>query len=196
LNFLAHCALGSASDALLVGGFLGDFVKGPVPPDLPIAIQDGIRLHRRLDAYSATDPDMRASVARLPAELRRFAPPFVDLLADHLLALDFAAQHGEPLGAFSTRAYTAIDAHRRLLPAGAERFFDAMRDFDLFERYRDFGSVGRTFARLMRRLDRDDVVAPMVERAAAQYDALARDFAVYYPSLKRHADDWVAARVR
>ena len=196
MNFLAHCALGSRSDALLVGGFLGDFVKGPVPTDLPELVQDGIRLHRRLDAFSATEPHLRASVARLPAELRRVAPPFVDLLADHLLALDFEVQHGEPLAAFATRAYRAIEAHRPLLPAQAERFFDAMQRVDLFDRYREFASVERAFARLMARLDRPDAIAPMVARARAHYDDLAGDFKLYYPSLKRHADAWIAARLR
>jgi acyl carrier protein phosphodiesterase len=196
LNFLAHCALGSRSDALLVGGFLGDFVKGTVPLELPPAVQDGIRLHRRIDAFSATEPHLRASVARLPSDLRRFAPPFVDLLADHLLALDFTAQHGEPLATFAARAYRAIADHRELLPTGAERFFDAMQQVDLFDRYREFASVERAFARLMARIDRKDAVAPMVAQASAHYDALARDFAAYYPNLKQHADAWLAARMR
>ena len=194
MNFLAHCALGSRSDALLVGGFLGDFVKGTVPTDLPQAVQDGIRLHRRLDAFSATEPHLRASVARLPLDLRRVAPPFVDLLADHLLALDFDSHHGEPLAAFATRAYRAIEAHRALLPAAAERFFDAMQKVDLFDRYREFASVERAFARLMKRVGREDVIAPMVAQARAHYDDLAKDFAIYYPSLKHHADAWLASR--
>ena len=194
MNFLAHCALGARSDALLVGGFLGDFVKGPVPETLPQAVQDGIRLHRRIDAYSATEPHIRASIARLPAALRRFTPPFVDLLADHLLALDFAAQHGEPLRTFSARVYRAIGAHRAWLRPEAAHFFDMMQDTDLFERYRDFASVERAFARLMKRLRREDATRPIVAQASACYDDLARDFAIYYPNLKRHADAWLVER--
>ena len=86
MNYLAHCALGSAHPEYLVGGFLGDFVKGAVPVHLPQRIQVGIRLHRRLDAYSATQPDIADSIARLPRSLRRVAPIFIDLLADHYLA--------------------------------------------------------------------------------------------------------------
>jgi acyl carrier protein phosphodiesterase len=196
VNFLAHCALGARSDELLVGGFLGDFVKGPVPTDLPATIQEGIRLHRRLDAYSATEPHIRASVARLPTQLRRFAPPFVDLLADHLLALDFVAQHGESLCAFSARAYRAIESRRELLPAAAERFFDAMQEADLFDRYRDFASVERAFARLMARVGREDAIAPMVAQARTRYDELGRDFASYYPNLRAHADAWLESRAK
>ena len=51
MNFLAHCALsvsetGKADAQYVVGGFLGDFVKGAVPSHLPEDIQTGIRLHR------------------------------------------------------------------------------------------------------------------------------------------------------
>ena len=36
MNFLAHCVLGHPDEALMAGGYLGDFVKGPVPSDLPV----------------------------------------------------------------------------------------------------------------------------------------------------------------
>lgn len=193
MNFLAHCALAATSDQLLVGGFLGDFVKGAIPESLPTEIRRGIRLHRRLDAFSNTEPLIQVSVSRLPKHLRRFAPPFVDLLADHLLARDFERHHGEPLTTFSRRSYGLLDDHRAWLPASAARFLDFMRDADLFDRYREFDSVGIAFNRLMARLDRVDVVAPMVARAQAQLADLQRDFELYYPSLRDHAAAWLNA---
>jgi acyl carrier protein phosphodiesterase len=80
VNFLAHCALSvvepetSANSLCIVGGFLGDFVKGTVPSQLPSGIQTGLRLHRRLDAFSAVQDDIKVSIARLPQTSRRLAP--------------------------------------------------------------------------------------------------------------------------
>ena len=74
MNFLAHCALAGADEDLIVGSFLGDFVKGPISTDLPTGVQRGVRLHRRIDAYSNMQADIRVSVERFPAELRRIAP--------------------------------------------------------------------------------------------------------------------------
>lgn len=192
MNFLAHCALGGRSDALLVGSFLGDFVKGPIPPSLPSEIGHGVRLHRRIDAFSNAEPHIRTSVSRLPATLRRFAPPFIDLLADHLLALRFEHYHGEPLRDFSQRAYGAIEAERRLLTPRANRFFDFVQTTDLFDRYRELEAVERAFARIMDRLDRPQLVAPMMMTATGCLDALEADFARYYPNLVAHADAWLA----
>jgi acyl carrier protein phosphodiesterase len=193
VNFLAHCALGDRTDALLVGGYLGDFQKGPVPTDLPAGVRLGIRLHRRIDAFSGTEPAIRASIDRLPTALRRFAPPFVDLLADHFLAQDFERLHRTPLAEFSRRSYAAIDAHRSLLPPRALRFFEYMRDVDLFARYREFESVERAFERLMTRLGRQDAVAPLLAAAQREVAPLREDFARFYPALRVHADEWLAA---
>lgn len=194
MNFLAHCALGAATDQLLVGGFLGDFVKGPIPDHVPSGIAEGVRLHRRLDAFSATEPNVRASCARLPGDLRRLAPPFVDLLADHFLARHFAAFHGGSLDAFGERAYAAIaDAHD-WLPPRAQRFFEYLRHHDLFARYQDLAAVEAAFTRISARLGRPEAVAPMMAATRVHYDALAADFAVYYPALGEHADRWLASR--
>lgn len=191
MNFLAHCALGGRSDALLVGSFLGDFVKGSIPASLPPEVGRGVRLHRRIDAFSNEEPHIRASVARLPVALRRFAPAFVDLLADHLLARRFELYHDEVLEDFSRRAYGAIELQRGLLPPRADRFFEFMQAMDLFDRYRDLSAVERAFARIMERLDRPEVVAPMVSAAIDRYDELETDFARYYPSLMDHAHAWL-----
>ena len=68
MNFLAHCLIGARAredDAgLIAGGFLGDFIKGPVPASMPPALQAGVRLHRRIDAYSNQQPDLLRSAHR------------------------------------------------------------------------------------------------------------------------------------
>ena len=54
---------------------LGDFVKGRVSESLPPELRAGIRLHRRIDAFSNRLADTKPSIARLGAELRRGRAP-------------------------------------------------------------------------------------------------------------------------
>ncbi|NJN51261.1 MAG: DUF479 domain-containing protein [Gammaproteobacteria bacterium] len=194
MNFLAHCALARAHDDLIVGGFLGDFVKGPVPAQLPGLIGAGIQLHRRIDAFSNTQPDLRVSIERLPAQQRRLAPPFVDLLADHFLARKFEHHHGESLETFTHRVHAVLDERRDQLNGRATRFLAFMQDAQLFLQYQSLDAVEGAFLRIAMRLKRPQAVAPMMDAVAAQYDALAADFERYYPSLAAHADDWMQAR--
>jgi acyl carrier protein phosphodiesterase len=195
VNFLAHCALGSGHPHHLVGGFLGDFIKGVVPAELPPHIQVGIRLHRRIDAYSARQDDIKTSVERLPARLRRVAPVFIDLVADHFLARHFEVIYGEPLATFAQHSYATLAKHVAYFPLSARRFFDFMRTYDMFGRYVRIDAVERAFGRIGERLGRTDIVAESMAALRADYDQYEADFLRYYPALREHADRWLVDAV-
>jgi acyl carrier protein phosphodiesterase len=193
MNFLAHCALAGDDPEHLIGGFLGDFVKGPVPEHLPAGVQTGVRLHRRLDAYSAEQADIRCSVERLPREMRRLAPVFVDLLADHFLAIHFRRMHGESLADFERRAYRTLARYSAGFPPRAQRFFDYLHSGGVFSRYTDVVTVGQAFERVGERLGIADVAAPAMTALTHGYDAFEADFLRYYPALQRHSARWLAS---
>ncbi|HTK99287.1 MAG TPA: ACP phosphodiesterase [Pseudomonadales bacterium] len=199
MNFLAHCALSVSRSGVpenpqfVVGGFLGDFVKGAVPSELPRDVQTGIRLHRRIDAFSAIQDDIKASVARLPAPARRLAPVFIDLVADHFLARHFEAVHGEPLAAFSSRIYAVLEQHESLFPVNAVRFSRFMRDRDLLGRYVDIDPIERAFRRIAERLGREEAVHESMAALRDGYREFEDDFLRYYPALQAHASDWLTA---
>jgi acyl carrier protein phosphodiesterase len=196
MNFLAHCLIPDRArhdthPDLIAGGFLGDFLKGPVPHGLPGELRTGVRLHRRIDAYSNQHPGIRASCARFPAELRRFAPIFVDVIADHLLARNWQRYHPEPLESFSADAYAAIDSRVDLLPERGVRFYRYMREHDLLTRYRDESAMYQGLRAITRRLDHrhlDDRVAAVVAERLSELDA---DFSAYFPDLIDHAAAWL-----
>lgn len=196
MNFLAHClipdrAIDPTHPDLIAGGFLGDFVKGPVPDSLPPALADGVRLHRRIDAYSNQHPLIRRSCERFPAELRRFAPIFVDVVADHLLARHWLRYHPRPLPAFTASAYAAIEAHLQHLPPAGQRFFDYVQERDLLAEYRDTDAMQRGLRSITRRLDRQALDAAVAQAVARNLAGLERDFLDYFPDLVRHASAWL-----
>lgn len=201
MNFLAHCALSvaepeiSADPLHIVGGFLGDFVKGTVPSQLPSGIQTGIRLHRRLDAFSAVQDDIKVSIARLPQTSRRLAPVFIDLVADHFLARHFETIHGEPLAEFAPRIYAILGEHEAHLPNDARRFFHFMRDHDLFGRYVEIEPLERAFRRIAERFRRGESVRESMDALRAGYRDFEADFLRYYPALQAHAEEWLASAV-
>jgi acyl carrier protein phosphodiesterase len=192
VNFLAHCALAGSTPGILVGGFLGDFVKGPVPTDLPVDVRVGVRLHRRLDAFSAVEPAIKRSVLRLPPTARRLAPVFIDLVTDHFLARTFERWHAEPLGHFTARTYQTLHGHHALLTSAASRFLQFASEHDLFSTYKELSPIERAFGRICRRFDRDELVPLCMSTLGAEYAAFESDFHAYYPALKSHADAWLA----
>jgi acyl carrier protein phosphodiesterase len=199
MNFLAHClipdlAIDGRYPQLIAGGFFGDFVKGTVPDDLPHDLANGVRLHRRLDAFSNQLGGIRASCDRFPGELRRFAPIFVDVIADHLLARNWTRFRPEPLPQFSATAYAAIAAHIDLLPEAGRRFFENARAHDLFARYGERETLHGTLASVARRLGRIHLAGPAITLVDDLLPQLDEDFVEYFPALVAHAAEWLTQR--
>ncbi len=183
----------------VVGSLAGDFVKGVLyERDFPTDFLLGVRLHRRIDAFSNSQPDLLASVKRLPRSLRRFAPPCIDVLADHFLALTLAADNQKLPGYsdfYSYRAwlYTLLEQHKQLLSADAQRFFAHVKHTDLLVGYADWARLVPVIEHVCKRLRRPEIGAPMVAAMQSQLDNLALDFEVYWPALNAEAQRFISA---
>ena len=196
MNFLAHCLIGArAADAenpaLIVGGFLGDFIKGPVPAELPADLALGVRLHRRIDAYSNQHPGIRASCERFPPQLRRMAPIFVDIIADHCLARRWSEFSDEPIDVFTSRTYKQISAHTDWLSSRGERFFRYMSEEDLLASYLHPEIMHQGLRSITRRLDREHLNPELRATAVAELERLEEDFLGYFPDMLVHGREWV-----
>ena len=74
MNFLAHALLAGETPALIVGGVVGDWVKGVLPGALPADLAQGVALHRAIDVFAETHPAFCASRARMSQRVRRPNP--------------------------------------------------------------------------------------------------------------------------
>ena len=203
MNFLAHCLIADRArpaddpvgDGLIAGGVLGDFIKGPVPDRWPLPLQTGIRLHRRIDAYSNGAAGVRTSCNRFPAELRRLAPVFVDIIADHCLAVDWPARHDEPLCEFSQRCYATLRPHRHRLDQRARRYLDWLVEEDLLTGYQGSTAMQRGLLSVTRRLDREHLNGHLLDFVAVVLPDLQSDFQNYFPDLLAHGREWTAGHL-
>lgn len=206
MNFLAHCLIGSraadddpdtpGAEALLAGGFLGDFIKGRVPEEMPEELALGVRLHRRVDAYSNQHPQIRASCDRFPPELRRIAPILVDILCDHLLSHRWEEFHSQGLPRFTAGVYDQVAAHDGWLPESGHRFLNYAREQDLLAHYADWSVTSGAMRSITRRLDLSDL-NPLLETAVPPLmTGLEADFDGYFPDILTHARQWVALETR
>lgn len=183
------------TDGLVAGGLLGDLIKGPVPCAWPGALQLGVRLHRRIDAYSNAAPGIKRSCNRFPPKLRRLAPIFVDIIADHCLALDWADHHQESLPAFSARCYgmAAAEAHR--LDENGRRYLNWVIDKDLMAGYRNYEVMERGLRSVTRRLAFQHLNASLLDFVADELPRLKKHFQGYFPLLVAHGRSYVQAEV-
>ena len=109
MNFLAHALLAGDAPALIVGGVIGDWIKGPLPGALPDDLAKGVALHRAIDSYAESNPAFCRSRSRVSADRRRYAGVLVDVFYDHLLARNWVAIHNRPLDEYCAGVYRLIE---------------------------------------------------------------------------------------
>ncbi len=122
MNYLAHIYLSGPDPELQVGGLLGDFVKGPLVGQYPIAIERGIQLHRMIDSHTDSQPLVQAAAASMAKPWRRYAGILLDIYFDHLLASQWSRFHDQALEDFCQDFYRHLHRHSRLLPPRALHF--------------------------------------------------------------------------
>ncbi len=203
MNFLAHCLIAARvcpgdpgmHSGLVAGAVLGDLVKGTIPSDWPEPLQAGIRLHRRIDAYSNGLAGVRASCNRFPPELRRLAPVFVDIIADHCLAIDWRQRHDEPLEEFSQRCYATLTPHAHRLEGAARHYLRWLVEEDLLASYKGGEAMQRGLLSVTRRLRREHLNEPLLEFVSGALPEFKVDFHAYFPHLVAHGREWAATNL-
>lgn len=188
MNFLAHCWLARCDEALVAGGFIGDFVKGPIPKTLPDDLQAGIRLHRHIDSASNRLPEMRATYHRFGSDLRRVAPILIDLVTDHLLAKYWDHYGFGELSDFTTGCYEIIGEYD--VPQSAASLYRRMMQTDMWSRYSEFNFMRDVMKGILKRL-RFDQFLDQLDPLECRMDDFHGDFEVYFPLLENIAQNWL-----
>jgi len=194
MNFLAHAFLAGVVPHLVVGGVIGDWIKGPLPAGLPDDLALGVALHRAIDGFAETHPGFCASRARMTPARRRYAGVLVDIFYDHLLARDWQRHHGEPLERFCARVYRTIGDRRDDIPAAAHGALDLMAGEDWLSSYRHLAGVADVLARMARRARQPNPLLHGEEEYLADPRGFAGDFAAWLADARGFVGQWVAGR--
>ncbi|MBD9397479.1 ACP phosphodiesterase [Pseudomonas sp. PDM11] len=186
MNYLAHLHLGGDTPAELLGSLYGDFVKGPLAGQWPAAIEAGIALHRRIDAFTDNHPLQARARARFTIERRRVAGIFLDLFFDHCLARDWQRYNDQSLQQFTDRVYQVLAAETQL-PGSLQRIAPRMAAQDWLGSYEEFGVLGQVIAGMSRRLSRPGLLDGGLDELRRLYEPLSEDFSAFYPELMAFA---------
>ena len=183
MNHLAHCFLSFDDEDVLLGNFIGDFVKGSDWQKYPREVQKGILLHRRIDSYTDNHHMTDQSVRRIRPFAGRYAPPFVDILYDHLLAIKWDAY--SPLGfdQFAENTYQRLQNRVSEMPAPLNERLPLMLKGRFLHGYRQKEGLEWVLQRFSSRLPGQFDASAL---GAFFFDEIAHfssDFDVFFPDL-------------
>lgn len=190
MNHLAHFTLAHPEPGLIVGAFLGDFVKGRLTGDRPAAVERGIRLHRAIDAFTDGHEIVRHSARRFDPAFRRYAPILIDLVFDHFLARSWHEHSERGLGEFSDDVFETVLAARSMLPEDAAITADRMSEARSLERYANTAFLQRSFVHVGERLQRDNPMKDAYTEFERLEAELSDDFELFFPALIAFSQHW------
>jgi acyl carrier protein phosphodiesterase len=183
VNFLAHLYLSGVDPEILVGNFMGDFVKGRVGDAYPPRLKDGIVLHRRIDTFAQHHPLFHQSRQRLATRYGLYRGVLVDLFYDHFLALEWEQWSDEPLAVWLAQARLVVEGHRSYLPERLQGLVAVLFE-ELLPSYREVTGVGRALERMSRRVRRPNPLAGGEEELVLHYTGLGDDFRQFLPEAR------------
>jgi acyl carrier protein phosphodiesterase len=185
MNYLAHLFLAGDSAESLIGNLAGDFVKGPLHDRFPPAIAAGIAMHRQIDAFTDSHPEVAAFRRVLIPEIGHYARVVADVFFDHFLACDWNRYSSETLEAFLARAYALMDGHD--LPGRLANVYPRMRDERWLLGYEHVDGVRMALRGISWRLSRHPQLEPAVHHLIDSRDVLHYHFSTFFPDVQRFA---------
>jgi acyl carrier protein phosphodiesterase len=122
MNYLAHLYLSGESEKVMVGNFIGDYVKGNKFELYPEEIARGILLHRHIDHFTDKHELHKEAKQYFREEFGLYAGIVVDFVYDHFLASNWDSYSTISLRWFAKRSHSVLLSHFRFLPVRVQGF--------------------------------------------------------------------------
>lgn len=194
MNFLAHAFLAGSDPALVVGGVVGDWIKGPLPGQLPDDLARGVALHRAIDSFAETHPGFCRSRNRMSSLRRRYGGVLVDIFYDHLLARDWPSFHPQPLADYCTEVYGLIGQRLPDLPEPAQPVLSMMARENWLASYAQLDGIAAILARMARRARQPNPLTGGELEFLADPAGFMADFHAWLPDALAFAQEWQPSR--
>lgn len=190
MNFLAHLYLSGDNEEVLVGNFIGDFVKGSQMDQYPDQIQKGIRLHRSIDHYTDTHEVVLESKVRLREKFRHYAPVIVDVYYDHFLAKDWSMFSEIPLKEYTEQFYLLMDNYYEIIPKGVIHMLSFMSRDNWLYNYQFIEGIDRALTGMSRRTKFESKMEEASSALQDHYKDFEKEFHQFFPDLQSHVDNF------
>lgn len=179
MNYLAHIYLSGESDEIILGNFIGDFVKGNKFLKYPEQVALGILLHRSIDAFTDQHPDVREFIELLKPGYGRYSGIVADVFMDHFLASDWNRYSIYTLRQFAKHAHAVFLSNFLLLPFKVKQFLPFLIQHKRLESYAQRESMFHVLEIMSRRTSlptNSEWAMQILHQEYDQFEALFRSF--------------------
>jgi len=180
VNFLAHIYLSGDSREILIGNFIGDYVKGKEYANYTPGIQQGILLHRYIDSFTDKHAVTRKSKKLVSDRYGKYAGIVIDIFYDHFLSSNWEQYSDISLKAYVRDRYKILDSGFSNFPRGVKNWFPYFIKSNWLEAYTSFQGLIMVFSRMSYRTSLPDHSEYAVAQLQDNYDVMKGYFQEFF----------------
>ena len=181
MNFLAHTYLSGCNEEIIVGNFMGDYVKGKNYKLFPEQVKKGILIHRDIDTFTDMHQITRISKQRIAPRYHKYAGIITDIFYDHFLASMWDNYSNLSLQEFVKRTYDLLKRNYKFLPDAIKRWLPTFLENNWMMAYTTVDGIELVLERMSANTSLPDHSAFAVDVLRDQYALFMDDFLRFFP---------------
>ena len=185
MNYLAHIYLSGTDEAIVVGNFIGDYVKGSEYLKYPPNIRKGIVMHRRIDGFTDTHRIVHQTKQYFTPKYHKWAGIVVDILYDHFLINNWSKFCPVPLDEYKQDIFDVLQKYYPVLPERVKYFVSSFIQNDWIGIYSKPEGIVNVLYRMSMRTPLPDESLFAAEIFRKYYVQMNSEFLTYFPELIR-----------
>lgn len=194
MNHLAHLYLSGKNENLIVGNFLGDFVRPIHFVDLPKGVVGGVKLHRFIDSFTDKHPSVKESVLLLRPYFGKYATVVLDVYFDYFLASNWSNFEKLTLTQFSDNMENVLFKNQIYFTEKALRFYRFMVQNRILEHYQTKEGISGVLVQMAKRTRFESGMENAGEVLEKHHDELSTTFNVFFPELVANCANYIQSR--
>ena len=192
MNFLAHILLSGDKEKMVIGNFIGDFVKGKQIENYEKEIKNGILLHREIDSFTDDHPIVLESKKRLWDRFHHYAAIVVDVFYDHFLATNWEEYKKTSLLKFTEDFYGMTKSYHGVIPERAKKMLFYMERDNWLYSYRLVDGIQNVLTGMSRRTKFESGMENAHVELRNHYHEFQSEFNDFFPQLMKHSNDFIS----
>jgi acyl carrier protein phosphodiesterase len=185
MNYLAHIFLSGTDEAVVIGNFIGDYVKGRDYLMYPPNIRKGLVLHRKIDWFTDTHKIVQQSKKYFAPRYHKWAGITIDIIYDHFLIKNWSKFCPVSLDEYKQDIFDVLQKYYPVLPERVKYFVSSFIQNDWIGTCSTQEGIINILYRMSLRTPLPDESAFAAEVLHKYYIQLDSEFMTYFPELIR-----------
>lgn len=183
MNYLAHIYLSGTNEEILVGNFIGDYVKGFELGKYTELVRKGIMLHRHIDSFTDTNMVVKRSKARILEKYHKYSGIIIDIFYDHFLVAGWPAYSAVPLDEFVMNVHSILNRYLDMLPEGVRLFLPSFIKNNWIQKYSTIEGIEDVLHRMSARTTLPEETDFAIRILREEYEKFDSEFSTFFPAL-------------